>query len=170
MLIVWNFLDSVDMYYSLSEIFAIGIGPSSSHTVGPMKAAKRFVDNLGNKISNVADVKIYLYGSLALTGIGHGTLNAVIYGLLGYEADKLDLTRNYIENIKNNRQLLLRGKQLISFDIDYNFILEKQIFLKEHPNGMKFIASDTNGNIILEETYFSVGGGQLPAKMKYRKK
>ena len=112
------------MYYSLSEIFAIGIGPSSSHTVGPMKAAKRFVDNFGNKIRNVADVKIYLYGSLALTGIGHGTLNAVIYGLLGYEADKLDLTRNYIENIKNNRQLLLRGKQLISFDIDYNFILE----------------------------------------------
>lgn len=164
MLIVWNFLDSVDMYYSLSEIFAIGIGPSSSHTVGPMKAAKRFVDNLGNKISNVADVKIYLYGSLALTGIGHGTLNAVIYGLLGYEADKLDLTRNYIENIKNNRQLLLRGKQLISFDIDYNFILEKQIFLKEHPNGMKFIASDTNGNIILEETYFSVGGGTIARK------
>lgn len=152
------------MYYSLSEIFAIGIGPSSSHTVGPMKAAKRFVDNLGNKISNVADVKIYLYGSLALTGIGHGTLNAVIYGLLGYEADKLDLTRNYIENIKNNRQLLLRGKQLISFDIDYNFILEKQIFLKEHPNGMKFIASDTNGNIILEETYFSVGGGTIARK------
>ena len=152
------------MYYSLSEIFAIGIGPSSSHTVGPMKAAKRFVDNLGNKISNVADVKIYLYGSLALTGIGHGTLNAVIYGLLGYEADKLDLTRNYIENIKNNRQLLLRGKQLISFDIDYNFILEKQIFLKEHPNGMKFIACDTNGNIILEETYFSVGGGTIARK------
>ena len=152
------------MYYSLSEIFAIGIGPSSSHTVGPMKAAKRFVDNLGNKISNVADVKIYLYGSLALTGIGHGTLNAVIYGLLGYEADKLDLTRNYIENIKNNRQLLLRGKQLISFDIDYNFILEKQIFLKEHPYGMKFIASDTNGNIILEETYFSVGGGTIARK------
>lgn len=152
------------MYYSLSEIFAIGIGPSSSHTVGPMKAAKRFVDNLGNKISNVADVKIYLYGSLALTGIGHGTLNAVIYGLLGYEADKLDLTRNYIENIKNNRQLLLRGKQLISFDIDYNFILEKQIFLKEHPNGMKFIVSDTNGNIILEETYFSVGGGTIARK------
>ena len=152
------------MYYSLSEIFAIGIGPSSSHTVGPMKAAKRFVDNLGNKISNVADVKIYLYGSLALTGIGHGTLNAVIYGLLGYEADKLDLTRNYIENIKNNRQLLLRGKQLISFDIDYNFILEKQIFLKEHPNWMKFIASDTNGNIILEETYFSVGGGTIARK------
>ena len=125
MLIVWNFLDSVDMYYSLSEIFAIGIGPSSSHTVGPMKAAKRFVDNLGNKISNVADVKIYLYGSLALTGIGHGTLNAVIYGLLGYEADKLDLTRNYIENIKNNRQLLLRGKQLISFDIRKTDIFER---------------------------------------------
>lgn len=60
--------------------------------------------------------------------------------------------------------MLLRGKQLISFDIDYNFILEKQIFLKEHPNGMKFIASDTNGNIILEETYFSVGGGTIARK------
>ena len=78
------------MYYSLSEIFAIGIGPSSSHTVGPMKAAKRFIDNLENKISHVSNVKVYLYGSLALTGSGHGTLNAIAYGLLGFTADKID--------------------------------------------------------------------------------
>ncbi len=73
------------MYYSLFEIFAVGIGPSSSHTVGPMKAARRYVENLGQQkgLENVGAVKVDLYGSLALTGVGHGTLNAVIYGLLG---------------------------------------------------------------------------------------
>ncbi len=149
------------MYYSLSEIFAIGIGPSSSHTVGPMKAAKRFVDNLGSKINIVADIKIYLYGSLALTGIGHGTLNAIMYGLMGLEADKLDLNQNYIEKIKQAKKILLRGKQEVSFEVEKNFILEKQIFLKEHSNGMKFVVYDQSGNIILEETYFSVGGGTI---------
>lgn len=149
------------MYYSLSEIFAIGIGPSSSHTVGPMKAAKRFVDNLGSKINTVADIKIYLYGSLALTGIGHGTLNAIMYGIMGLEADKLDLNQNYIEKIEQAKKILLRGKQEVSFEVEKNFILEKQIFLKEHSNGMKFVVYDQSGNIILEETYFSVGGGTI---------
>ncbi len=149
------------MYYSLSEIFAIGIGPSSSHTVGPMKAAKRFVDNLGTDISRVADLKVYLYGSLALTGIGHGTLNAVVYGLLGFEADKLDLSQNYIEKLKTEKTLLLGGVQQIPFDMEQNFILEKLIFLPEHPNGMKLVALDKDGNIIKDETYFSVGGGTI---------
>ncbi|MBQ8750109.1 MAG: L-serine ammonia-lyase [Alphaproteobacteria bacterium] len=149
------------MYYSLSEIFAIGIGPSSSHTVGPMKAANRFVCNLKNNINNVEKVNVFLYGSLALTGVGHGTLNAVVYGLLGYEADKLDLSKNHIENLQQTNQLLLGGKKQISFNMDTNFILEKKIFLKEHSNGMKFIAYDINDNIILEETYFSVGGGSI---------
>lgn len=149
------------MYYSLSEIFAIGIGPSSSHTVGPMKAANRFVRNLKNNINNVEKVNVFLYGSLALTGVGHGTLNAVVYGLLGYEADKLDLSKNHIENLQQTNQLLLGGKKQISFNMDTNFILEKKIFLKEHSNGMKFIAYDINDNIILEETYFSVGGGSI---------
>ena len=149
------------MYYSLSEIFAIGIGPSSSHTVGPMKAANRFVRNLKNEISNVEKIDVILYGSLALTGIGHGTLNAVVYGLLGYEADKLDLSKNYIENLQQTNKLLLGGKKQISFNMDTNFILEKKIFLKEHSNGIKFIAYGINDNIILEETYFSVGGGSI---------
>lgn len=149
------------MYYSLSEIFAIGIGPSSSHTVGPMKAAKRFIDNLGTKINAVANIKIYLYGSLALTGIGHGTLNAIIYGLMGLEADKIDLNQNYVEKIRQNKKIVLRGKQEIDFEIEKNFILEKQIFLKEHSNGMKFIVFDKFNNILAEETYFSVGGGTI---------
>lgn len=149
------------MYYSLSEIFAIGIGPSSSHTVGPMKAAKRFVDNLGDNITQVKQIKIFLYGSLALTGIGHGTVNAVLYGLLGYEADKLDLEQDYITKITTEKKILLRKVQAITFEIEKDVILEKNIFLKEHPNGMKFIAYGEKGEEILEETYFSVGGGTI---------
>ncbi len=149
------------MYYSLSEIYTIGIGPSSSHTVGPMKAARRFIYNLGDKLDEVQDIKIYLYGSLALTGIGHGTLNAIIYGLLGYEADKLDLSQNYIEKIKEQKKILLRERKEIPFSKENNFILEKSIFLKEHPNAMKFAALDKNNQLILEETYFSVGGGTI---------
>ena len=149
------------MYYSLNEIFAVGIGPSSSHTVGPMKAAKRFIEGIGGKINEVADVKIYLYGSLALTGVGHGTLNAIMYGLMGLEADKLDLNQNYIEKIKQEKKILLRSKKLINFEIEKNFVLEKQIFLKEHSNGMKFIVYDAKGNSIAEEIYFSIGGGTI---------
>lgn len=149
------------MYYSLAEIFAIGIGPSSSHTVGPMKAAKRFVDNLSDDIKKVTKIKVYLYGSLALTGIGHGTVNAIVYGLLGYEADKLDLKQNYIENITKTKELNLRGTQKVSFELKKDIIFEKEIFLKEHPNGLKFVAYDEIGNEILEETYFSVGGGTI---------
>lgn len=149
------------MYYSLSEIFAIGIGPSSSHTVGPMKAAKRFVDGLENKISEVHDVKIYLYGSLALTGVGHGTLNAIVYGLWGLSADKIDLSQNYVERVNAEKTLWLGGKKAVLFDFRKNFVLEKTIFLKEHPNGMKFSASNEKGEIIAEETYFSVGGGSI---------
>lgn len=152
------------MYYSLSEIFAIGIGPSSSHTVGPMKAAKRFVDGLGEKISEVKTVKVYLYGSLALTGIGHGTLNAIAYGLLGLVADKIDLSQNYIERIVAEKRLLLGGKKNIPFDFESNFILEKTTFLKEHSNGMKFVALNDSGEVIAEEVYFSIGGGTVVKK------
>lgn len=149
------------MYYSLSEIFAIGIGPSSSHTVGPMKAAKRFVDNLKEKVAEVENIKIYLYGSLALTGVGHGTLNAIVYGLMGYEADKLDLNQDYIGKLKAEQILKIDGKKEIPFVFEKNFILEKQTFLKEHSNGMKFVALDAKGGVLLEEIYFSVGGGTI---------
>ena len=91
------------MYYSLFEIFSVGIGPSSSHTVGPMRAAKRYVDNLKKNadINAAKHVKVTLYGSLALTGVGHGTLNAVVYGLMGLEAQSLDLEKDYIPFLKN---------------------------------------------------------------------
>ena len=158
------------MYYSLSEVFAIGIGPSSSHTVGPMKAAKRFVDGLGSKIAEVSDVKIYLYGSLALTGIGHGTLNAIVYGLLGFVADEIDVTQNYIQRVISEQSLLLGGKKAIPFEFTRNFILEKSTFLKEHANGMKFAAYNADKEVIAEEVYFSVGGGTIIRRDEIDKK
>lgn len=151
------------MYYSLFEVFSIGIGPSSSHTVGPMRAAKRFVDNLvsQNKIHLVQQVKVFLYGSLALTGVGHGTLNAIVYGLLGNEAESLDLESHPLLSVQATKQLLLGKRHLIPFDFNNDIILEKKTFLPEHANSMKFSARDKNGTLILEETYFSVGGGTI---------
>lgn len=151
------------MYYSLFEIFSVGIGPSSSHTVGPMRAAKRYVDNLKKNadINAAKHVKVTLYGSLALTGVGHGTLNAVVYGLMGLEAQSLDLEKDYIGKVKSEHKLNLGGKNIIDFDFDEDIVLEKKIFLPEHSNGMKFTAFDAVGNLLLEETYFSVGGGTI---------
>ncbi len=151
------------MYYSLFEIFSVGIGPSSSHTVGPMRAAKRYVDNLKKNadINTAKHVKVTLYGSLALTGVGHGTLNAVVYGLMGLEAQSLDLEKDYIGKVKSEHKLNLGGKNIIDFDFDKDIVLEKKIFLPEHSNGMKFAAFDAVGNLLLEETYFSVGGGTI---------
>ena len=138
------------MYYSLFEVFSIGIGPSSSHTVGPMKAAKRFTENLinQNKIQSTSKVKTTLYGSLALTGVGHGTLNAVVYGLAGYEAEEIDLTQNPLEKIKSSQTLNLGNKKEIRFIFEEDILLEKETFLKEHSNGLKFEALDETGKTI----------------------
>ena len=151
------------MYYSLFEIFTVGIGPSSSHTVGPMRAAKRYVNNLvkNGKLNEVERIEVTLYGSLALTGVGHGTLNAIVYGLLGLEAQAIDLSRDYIGEVKNSKKLQLGGIKDINFDFDHDIVLEKKIFLTEHANGMKFCAYGLSGNVVLEETYFSVGGGTI---------
>ena len=151
------------MYYSLFEIFSIGIGPSSSHTVGPMKAAKRFIDNLQqqNKLTELARLQTHLYGSLALTGIGHGTLNAVSYGFMGINAEDINPQINYIEQIKQSGKLTVAGVKEINFSFDSDIILEKTICLTEHSNGMKFTAYDDKDNVLLEETYFSVGGGTI---------
>ena len=118
------------MYYSLFEIFSVGIGPSSSHTVGPMKAAKRFADNLQaqNLLTEVACLKTHLYGSLALTGIGHGTLNAVVYGLSGLTAEDIDPQTDYISQIKESGKLNLCGRHEIDFSFDDDIVLEKKNF------------------------------------------
>lgn len=151
------------MYYPLKEIFAIGIGPSSSHTVGPMKAAKRFVDNLSARklIGRTVHVKVDLYGSLALTGIGHGTLKAIVLGLMGLTAETVDLEQPYFTAVKRDGILHLAQQKAIDFDVERDMVLNKKIFLKEHSNGMKFTAFDKKGKEILSEVYFSIGGGTV---------
>lgn len=151
------------MYYRLEEIFAIGIGPSSSHTVGPMKAAKRYIDNLTeqNLLEKVSQLKVDLYGSLALTGIGHGTLRAIVFGLMGFNAEEIDTEKPYYNAVERDKILHLAQQKPIEFDISQDMILNKDIFLSEHSNGMKFSAFDSSGNELLSETYFSIGGGSI---------
>ena len=88
------------MYYSLLEIFSIGVGPSSSHTVGPMRAAKRYIDNLRarGQFERIARLEATLYGSLALTGEGHGTIKAIVYGFMGLEAEAIDPEKPYVDS------------------------------------------------------------------------
>lgn len=151
------------MYHSLYDVFSIGIGPSSSHTVGPMRAAARYVDNLMSKgvLERVARVQTSLYGSLALTGEGHGTPTAIMYGLMGLKADEMDTGRDYIAPIYQTGKLALGGQHKIAFAPDEDIVLEKETFLPEHSNGMTFTAYDWEGTILLRETYFSIGGGTV---------
>lgn len=154
------------MYYRLEDIFAIGIGPSSSHTVGPMKAAKSFVDTLIEKniIDKIERIKVDLYGSLALTGIGHGTLKAIVYGLMGFVAENVDTEKPYYSSVERDNILHLAQLRAIKFDIDKDMILNKDVFPKEHSNGVKFSCYDSKEKLLLEETYFSIGGGTIVKK------
>ena len=142
---------------SVFDIFKIGVGPSSSHTMGPWIAARYFSETIN--LTEVESVRVKLFGSLAKTGRGHGTDIAVMLGLCGYhpttiEVEKLD---SYIEDIYQKNELLLKGKQLIPFFPLKNieFIFQKLPF---HPNGLTFIATYKNGGEH-EETYYSIGGG-----------
>lgn len=159
------------MYYRLEEIFAIGIGPSSSHTVGPMKAAKRYVDNLIAKglLKKTARLQVDLYGSLALTGIGHGTLRAIVFGLMGFTAEEVDTEKPYYNAVERDKILHLSQQKPIDFDIEKDMILNKEIFLPEHSNGMKFSAFDDKGNELLSEVYFSIGGGSIVRQDEFGK-
>ncbi len=146
---------------SVFDLFSIGIGPSSSHTVGPMAAAKAFTQALQQaSLNNIRSVTVDLYGSLALTGEGHGTLKAVILGLEGEAPDTIDVKQMSprLKKINQEKKLRLNLQGTISFDPDKNIILHKEKALKEHPNGMTFTAKDSN-NQCFSVTYFSTGGG-----------
>ena len=151
------------MYHSLFDVFSIGIGPSSSHTVGPMRAAGRFIETLRKKrlIKKVTQVKTTLYGSLALTGVGHGTPTAIVYGLMGLHADTMDLSQDYIGSVQSLGQLKLGGTKDIPFSITRDIVLDKETFLPQHSNGMTFVATDENDKELAKETYFSIGGGTV---------
>lgn len=146
------------MYTSFFEVFSIGIGPSSSHTMGPMRAAGRFVRSLQARglLQHTQRVMVRLYGSLALTGEGHGTPLATAYGLMGLEAETLRRS-----DLKLGTLLPLGGSYPIPFTLAENVVLEKDTTLPEHPNGMKLSAYGDMGQLLLEEVYFSIGGGAV---------
>ena len=150
------------MTISVFDLFKIGIGPSSSHTVGPMKAARRFGLRLQRDglLPKVAAVRTELFGSLGATGKGHGTDKAVILGLLGEEPETVDTTTVVarIDAIRATQQLDLLGVQPIRF-VDRQHMLFRRTALAYHPNGMTFAALNADGAFLDAATYYSVGGG-----------
>ena len=151
------------MGLSIFDLFKIGIGPSSSHTMGPMVAANRFVSRLKKEklLTAAHSVKIDLYGSLALTGKGHSTDTAVLLGLQGEQPDKVDPDQVpiIIESIINQQRLNLASHHSIDFRCEEHLHFHDSVFLSEHPNGIEFTALDNKKKILLKRVYFSVGGG-----------
>jgi L-serine dehydratase len=145
---------------SVFDIFKIGIGPSSSHTLGPWRAAEQFAKEVLAAGTTITHIKCYLYGSLAKTGKGHGTDIAVIMGLLGADPVTFDvnLLGSTIQEIKNNQQLNFGGKQIVRFVFEEDLVFLKKETLPFHPNGLKFTADYEDGGHI-EEIYYSIGGG-----------
>ena len=153
------------MNYSVFEVFRIGIGPSSSHTVGPMLAVNRFLVEIEKRglLNQVAQVQVHLYGSLALTGVGHGTDCAVLAGLTGALPDSVDpqTIAPLVESIQKTNQLSLMGVQTIHFDYAQHLTFHRSETLPEHPNGIVLQAFFDDGDSLYRNSYFSIGGGAV---------
>jgi L-serine dehydratase len=151
------------MAISVFDMFTIGVGPSSSHTVGPMRAARRFVQRLvdAGLLAQVGSVRAELYGSLAHTGRGHGTDKAVVLGLLGESPETVDPDRipALIDAVNASGRIRLADQHDIPFIAREHLLFNKQEVLPLHSNGMRFTAFDAAGEILRESTYYSVGGG-----------
>jgi L-serine dehydratase len=152
------------MAVSLFDIFKIGIGPSSSHTVGPMRAAARFLERWlqePGQLGEVARVRAELYGSLALTGRGHGTDKAVLMGFEGHWPDRIDpdVIPGSLERIRGTKRICLMGTHEIAFDEKRDLVFNKREKLPYHTNGMRFTAFGADGEVIATRDYYSVGGG-----------
>jgi L-serine dehydratase len=151
------------MSLSVFDLFKIGIGPSSSHTVGPMKAAAMFAKALAQDamLAATARVEVRLYGSLGATGKGHGTDTAVMLGLEGLMPDSIDPDSidARLKKIRKEKVLQLNGSHPIAFAEKSDVLFLRRETLSFHPNGVKFMALDAAGGLLQERRYFSVGGG-----------
>ncbi|QBR84454.1 L-serine ammonia-lyase [Legionella israelensis] len=161
------------MNISVFDLFSIGIGPSSSHTVGPMYAANEFIQLLREKqlFNDVQRVKCELYGSLALTGKGHGTDKAIINGLESKTPETVDPETIVprMENIIKTQVLKLGGEREIPFHEKEDLLLLQKEVLPKHTNGMRFNAYDGNGQKLIRQVYYSVGGGFITTEEEYDK-
>lgn len=151
------------MFISLFDLFKIGIGPSSSHTVGPMRAVGAFLADMdkAGELPRVGHITVEVYGSLALTGMGHGTDKAILLGLSGQEPASVDpdAAEKMVESIHSGKSLSLLGRIPVAFDTKQDLIFNRRSRLPFHSNGMKFISFDGDGNPIREGVYYSIGGG-----------
>ena len=151
------------MAVSVFDLFKIGIGPSSSHTVGPMRAARMFVQRLRHEghLEQTVRVATALYGSLGATGKGHGSDKAVLLGLAGHEPDTVDVEGipALLEDIRGRKRVALGGEHEISFDEARDLVLYRRQSLPLHANGMRLVAFDAEGNELQNRVYYSVGGG-----------
>ncbi len=153
---------------SLFDLFKIGVGPSSSHTVGPMLAALRFVESLNETLASqkipldrVARIQVELFGSLALTGLGHRTDRAVVAGLAGYHPASVDPAQidPLFQSVETSCELKWLGRFPLDFQLKRDLRFHYSIFLPQHPNGLRCCAFDEQGGLLLSREYFSVGGG-----------
>lgn len=151
------------MAVSVFDLFKIGIGPSSSHTVGPMRAARLFAARLRSEglLAKTTRVRCWLYGSLGATGKGHGSDKAVLLGLAGHEPDTVDVDAvpALMETIRTSKRLSLLGEHEVAFDEPEDLIFRRRETLPFHANGMRLIAYDAEGTELENRTYYSVGGG-----------
>jgi L-serine dehydratase len=155
------------MFLSVFDVFKIGIGPSSSHTMGPMSAANRFLDLILSddwprpSHAAVSAIKVSLHGSLAHTGIGHGTGRAVILGLMGERPDLVDPDRMdaIIEEVERTGRVTPPGHPAYAFQPKTDLIFDKKVPLPGHANGMSFSAFDRDERLLLKRIYYSIGGG-----------
>jgi L-serine dehydratase len=151
------------MSLSVFDIFKIGIGPSSSHTMGPMNAARTFVELLAARglLERTAQISAQLYGSLALTGRGHCTDRAVLLGLSGMSPDTIDsaAVEPALHRIRSTGRIRLLGRHEIAFDEPLNLLFHIDQVLPGHSNGMRFTAHDAALEVLAREEYYSIGGG-----------
>ena len=158
---------------SVLDIFRIGIGPSSSHTVGPMRIGGMFTRALAKagKLERTARVTVELQGSLALTGIGHGTLDASILGLAGFAPEKTDPDEavRTLEQIRAVGRLKLGGRHEIAFSPSDDIDLAGHVIPELHPNGMRLVALDQSGEALMRRTYYSTGGGFVASEAQLKR-
>jgi L-serine dehydratase len=148
---------------SAFDLFKLGVGPSSSHTMGPMTAAARFVALLSTEglLASTARLTVKLYATLALTGKGHATDRGVILGLMGYLPDSLDpdVGEAAIARLETDHLIVLGGERIMEFDPRHDIVWAGQERLPAHPNALSLTAVDSSGEVLIARTYFSIGGG-----------